>query len=338
MLKRLKKGLELRQQSATDQVIASIQNGALLPAVSSLTTNAVETAAGIIGRALSSARVTTRSDLITPSVLFAIGRSLIRTGEYVAVRSNGGLIEGSISKVRGTKFDQSDWIYELAFSVPNDRVAKADYSMDEFVFVKYIDGGTRGRSPIDVAATSSELHANITKRLAQELKTPTGYLLPIPARDGGSANVDELRKTIAAMDGRVLTVESAQSLANTAGFTRTSDWTTNRVGANPPPVLAELLKDAYQQTISLCGIPLAIVTQSSQREAWRQFIFGTISPLAKMIAHELQRVIDSEIEFEFDELRASDITGRARAFSSMVQAGMDLSTAAGLSGLLAIDD
>ena len=35
---------------------------------------------------------------------------------------------------------------------------------------------------------------------------------------------------------------------------------------------------------------------------------------------------------------ASDLTGRARAFSTMATAGMELSKAAQLSGLMAVDD
>ena len=42
----------------------------------------------------------------------------------------------------------------------------------------------------------------------------------------------------------------------------------------------------------------------------------------------------ADIALDWDELRASDIAGRARAFQSMVGAGMDLAKAAGLAGLM----
>ena len=41
------------------------------------------------------------------------------------------------------------------------------------------------------------------------------------------------------------------------------------------------------------------------------------------------------LALDFSSLFASDITGRARAFGSMVNGGMDIERAAGLSGLLA---
>ena len=41
------------------------------------------------------------------------------------------------------------------------------------------------------------------------------------------------------------------------------------------------------------------------------------------------------LRLDFPALLASGITGRARAFASMVQAGMEMERAAALSGLLA---
>ena len=45
-----------------------------------------------------------------------------------------------------------------------------------------------------------------------------------------------------------------------------------------------------------------------------------------------------EVRLDFDDLMASDITGRARAFGSMVTAGMDVEEAAILTGLIREDD
>lgn len=334
---RILKRLKLRNDNATDRVVEEIIRGRNNPLADAMTTSALETAAGIIGRALMSARVISSGSLVTPSVLFAIGRSLVRHGEYVAVETGGRLIQTTIHRVTGGT-DRDGWRYELAFKVPDGRRATKVYSESDFLFVKYIDDGIRGQSPINIADTSSRILGNLTERVAEESGTPVGYLLPIPARDGASANVAGLRNSIAQMAGRVLTVESAQSLANTAGFTRTSGWKTERLGMDIPVAVVSLMERIYNEVLSLCGIPLAIVTQSSQREAWRQFLFGTISPIGKLIEQEFQSKLGSEFRLEFDELRASDITGRARAFNSMVSSGMDLTQAAGLSGLLAIEE
>ena len=50
---------------------------------------------------------------------------------------------------------------------------------------------------------------------------------------------------------------------------------------------------------------------------------------------ELSAKLDTEVTLSFDALYASDITGRARAFQSMVGGGMDVAKAAALSGLMA---
>jgi len=70
------------------------------------------------------------------------------------------------------------------------------------------------------------------------------------------------------------------------------------------------------------------------REAWRRFLHGTLTPLGRLIAGELERVVNAPVEISFNRLMASDISGRARAFQSLVGGGMDPAQAAGLSGLL----
>ena len=53
-----------------------------------------------------------------------------------------------------------------------------------------------------------------------------------------------------------------------------------------------------------------------------------------MVASELSVKLNTPIRLDWEELRASDIAGRARAFGTMVTGGMDLDKAAALSGLL----
>ena len=58
-------------------------------------------------------------------------------------------------------------------------------------------------------------------------------------------------------------------------------------------------------------------------------------PLGLIVQHELQTKLETEITISWEELRASDLSGRARAFQSMVGGGMDVEKAASLAGLLA---
>ena len=69
------------------------------------------------------------------------------------------------------------------------------------------------------------------------------------------------------------------------------------------------------------------------REAWRLALFGVLSPLGRLVQTELRGKL-GDVTLDWSELRASDLSGRARAFQSMVGAGIDVSKAAGLAGLM----
>ena len=57
----------------------------------------------------------------------------------------------------------------------------------------------------------------------------------------------------------------------------------------------------------------------------RRFLHSTISPAARVVADELAVKLDTPgLAFDFKELFASDLSGRARAFQSMVGGGMKL--------------
>ena len=61
---------------------------------------------------------------------------------------------------------------------------------------------------------------------------------------------------------------------------------------------------------------------------------GAVQPLADLLAAELAVKLDVPgLRLTFDRLFASDLSGRARAFGSLVQAGMDADRAARLAGL-----
>lgn len=62
-------------------------------------------------------------------------------------------------------------------------------------------------------------------------------------------------------------------------------------------------------------------------------------PLAGAVQAELRSALSApELTLNFDGLFASDLSGRARAFGSMVKAGMATDRAAALAGLLQDDE
>ena len=83
------------------------------------------------------------------------------------------------------------------------------------------------------------------------------------------------------------------------------------------------------------GVPSALHgSGTSAREAYRQMLQGTIVPLAKLVVEELAAKLDTPtLAFDFRELRAADIAGRARAYGVLINAGMDSAEAAEATGL-----
>ena len=69
------------------------------------------------------------------------------------------------------------------------------------------------------------------------------------------------------------------------------------------------------------------------REAWRRASVGTFAPLARLVGEEIGLKWDADVRLTFEELKASDRSGNARAYRSLRSAGMDDSDARKLSGL-----
>ena len=86
----------------------------------------------------------------------------------------------------------------------------------------------------------------------------------------------------------------------------------------------------------MCGIPPALVaergTGTAMREAFRQVLHSLLKPLGALVVEELQAKLHPDAALSFDSLRAGDITGSARAFGSLVTAGLTPQSAADIVG------
>ena len=72
------------------------------------------------------------------------------------------------------------------------------------------------------------------------------------------------------------------------------------------------------------------------REAWRLALFGVLAPLGRLVESELRGKL-GDVTLDWRELRASDLSGRARAFQSMVGGGMPVADAVAIAGLMVED-
>ena len=74
---------------------------------------------------------------------------------------------------------------------------------------------------------------------------------------------------------------------------------------------------------------------TAPHEAWRQFLHASVAPVALTVSEELADKLDTpDLSLNHDRMMASDISGRARAFHSLVGGGTDVAQAAALAGLV----
>ena len=343
-------GLEIRRASSyTDALVTLIQaqaegSTAALPS----DTSALEMASGLLQRAFQSAQVTGATDtvkgVLTPDVLGLIGRELIRNGEAVffITADTGGLNIYPVQDwdITGS-FDPQTWKYRVSLAGPSETHTYESRSAETVLHFRYaFDGSTpwKGIGPVGSAITGGKMAASVSGALADEASGPRGSFIPIPRTDGASGVVEALKQDIKKLGGDAAIVESMANNWQGGGGNAPQDWQQRRLGANPPEGLVKLARLATMELLGACGISPNLFSESSSsdaREAWRQALFGLITPVARVVELELRRKLDApNLSLSFEALMASDLQARARSFKSLVDGGMAVEQAATLSGLL----
>ena len=328
----------------TDMVLAQARGD---DAIASSRPAVLEACSGLWARAFASANIepeTPATAALTPAVMETIGRKLFENGEAIfeiqVVRGMVRLVQASSHTVLGGEPDS--WLYELTIPTPDNIITRYRPAAG-VVHVRYASGFAepwRGTGPIMNASTSRKLAAALEMRLSQEANTAVGNLVPVP----DMAGTDGLQADIRSLKGNNVLVPSTRSEQFTGGGTPPrSDWEPRRLGANWPQTLQPMRADVSDHLAAAAGVPAALLSRqvdgTGRREGWRQFLHGTIQPIARIIVVELQQKLDTpDLSIKFDRLMASDIQGRARAFQSMVVGGMEPAKAATLSGLIAQED
>ena len=340
---------EIRESSFTDALVQQIvsQAGGRATATPAAT-GALEAAAGMVSRCFAAATVNGPAHLavaVTPAILSTIGRALIRRGELVlaidvdpltaAVR----LLPASTWDVTGD-YDPATWWYRVDLAGPSRYATRSHLTASAVVHPRYQvdpDRPWRGVGPLQSAALAGRLSAETAAALADAESGPRGSVLPLPVA-GDDPTVATLKSDIRNLAGKVAFVESVRTMhPGAAGSAPRDDWQTKRIGANPPAGEVELFTAASIEVLNACGIPpslFAIGEGTAQRESFRRMLHSTIQPLGRLVSGELSAKLDAEISLSFDTLFAADLSGRARAFQSMVKGGMDVHKAAALAGLM----
>ena len=221
-------GRETREsQPFTDAIVNALLEANTGAAASTTSTAAVEAAAGLLGRAFSSAKVTPDNAItqsLTPSVLNTIGRDMVRRGESLWVI---GVSEGAVSLDVAGAWDvgdgpigygrgESGWYYRLDLFGPSSNVTRYLPSEAVLHFRYSVDPARpwQGLSPIQWASISARLQAETERSLGDEMAGPLAQLLAVP-HDGGDGGDDDalamLKKDIGTARGRALLLETTSA-------------------------------------------------------------------------------------------------------------------------------
>ena len=326
---------EVRSANYTEQVVSRLIAAAAGATGDGSALAVVETASRWWSSGLASASVRPDNSVlrsVSPTVLASIGRSLCRSGESLHVIDvrNGRvtLTPTSAWSVHGSD-DPASWMYRVTLSGPStSRTITLDAA--SVVHVRYAPCSPwRGRSPLQLAASTAKVAGLLEAAAAAEFGfTQTQMLSPRrSAGDYGIAdtlNPETVQKIVSAFAEHV----------HTGAFVIPADVQAQRLGPNPPDSFGELRDKFEASLLSAHGIPPVLLNPrapgTSQREAFRQALNSLLKPLGALVVEELQAKLDPAASLEFSALRAGDITGTARAFGSLVTAGLTPQAAAAI--------
>ena len=338
--------VEVRADSSyTDTLVNLIVSQAGGSIVKATATAALEAAAGVVARAFAAAEVSGPPllvDAFGPAVRSMVGRSLIRSGEIVlAVDVRGGAVHfvpAADWDIQGG-YAPETWRYRLSLAGPSQQFTRSGVGADQVVHFRYqVDPAMpwKGVGPLESAALAGRLSAELANALGDEASGTRGHLLPIPV-DGQDPTITALKADLKTLRGRLAVVESQTTGKWTADNRQAArgGWTVERLGANPPEPLVMLHEIATRDVLSACGVSPALfggADGTSAREAWRLALHGVIAPLADLVVGEISEKTGEQMSINFDKLRASDVSGRARAFQSLTGGGLSVGSAAVLAG------
>lgn len=336
---------ENRETSYTDTLVGLIVAQAKGETAMVTATAALEIASGAVARAFAAAEVQGPPAVqaaLGPGLLSMIGRALIRRGEIVlAVSTDNGMAlrlhPAADHDVTGM-YKTDDWLYTVNLAGPSEQASRTVPAADviHVMFERDPERPWRGISPIESASLSGRLSAELVKALGDEAACVRGCLLPVPV-DGADPTVTQLRADLKNLNGQVALVESQSGAWGTdvRATAASGGWEPRRLGADPPGPLVQLFDRASREILAACGVTPTLFDASDSagaREAWRQFLFGTVAPLGRILSAELSEKLGDEISLSWAELRASDLQGRSRSYKQLVESGMDATQAARLCG------
>ena len=343
---------ETRAVDYTSQTIEAGHEFAAGETPDASTLAAVEACRGLWERAFSAATVgpaVATLEGVTPEVLGLTGRGLATSGECVfLIAVQGGQVmlhPASTFDVRG---GHDSWVYRVDLIGPNDTLSLENVPAAQVLHFRInasLKSPWRGRSPLSLAGSTAGLAARLERALHEEQEVPIKRFLPVAAHS--AEQIADVARSLKERLSRIVVLSASPLRHDNQPVTRHS---AARIGPEVEPGTVQLREALRTDILSAYGIPPGLFDTDSdavgQRELWRRFCYSVIGPIGRCIRSELRLKLDPGATLEFDDLRAADIEGRARALRGRAQAaatlaaleGVDLDRALRLAGLDGMDD
>ena len=326
---------------ATDLAVQAILNAVTGASVQTWAAAAVECAAGLWSRALSTATVPDGIP-VGPRWLAEAGRDLARRGEclYLVDIAAGGrlrLLRADSRDVWGDGPDPADWWYRLTVTGPRTTrtVTAPAASVVHLRYATEPHSPARGVAPLQYASLTGTLTAHLETSLGHEAGGAVARLIAMP--EGHQAPAD-LTEAIRTAKGRTLLPETVSGGWGDKEGAPRKDFQPARLGADPPVGLVQLRQHVESSVLACFGIgaplgPAGITDGTAAREAARRLWTLTIQPLAAVIAEELTRVFERSVTLDYGRPSGmADLAARARAVGALAKAGVELPDALLLTG------
>ena len=319
----------------TDQIIQELQRRTQTLSADPERTGAAQTAGAMWGRSLAVARVapaTPITKVLTPSVLYSIGRDLCLRGEsllWFTLDGNQAPRLWPIGEhdVSGGH-DPATWRYRCTIEGPSRRLVRT-LTADEVAHVRVGEDSSspwRGVSPLAAAADTAGTLAGVESGLRKEAGAVTGYVIPAQSEGLDDQSFAQLKADLAAIEGQTrLTPTMNPRPGDPSARPGDADWKALRLGIHPPESLVDLRGAVALDVLGAAGIPPTLGSHtadaSGQREGLRIFYHGTLQPVARIVEAELARVLEADVVLDLSALAAADVQGRSRAYRAMVGNG-----------------
>ena len=158
------------------------------------------------------------------------------------------------------------------------------------------------------------------RRLREETGGIVGHVIPTPSANPNDEYAD-LKDNLKKLAGNFALVPSMQDGTWSdpgRGNAPKGDWSVQRIGANPPATIDMLRSHACLDVLAACVVSVVLLEKSdgtALREGWRQFLHGSVAPVARQVEGELSEKLNVGITLNFDALFASDLSGSGKGVS-----------------------